>query len=129
VTSDRIPKVGAAGYGGMIGFCNTVFIACGVGLYWHGGSMLALIVFLFGILPGLVTGVALGALAASMAERPVWLRRVALAGPAVGVLLGLAAFFEVTQVFLLAIIPTVVSALILERNTRARSVMPVARLK
>jgi hypothetical protein len=113
----------------MIGFCNTVFVASGVGLYWNGGFVLALVVFLFGIIPGLVTGVALGMLAASMAERPVWWRRLAIAGPAVGVLIGSAAFFEVTQVFLLAIIPTVVSALILERNTRARSVMPVATLK
>ena len=55
-----------------------------------------------------------------MAERPVWLRRVVLVGRAVWALIALAAFFNVMHLFLAAIIPTVVSAFILERNTRAR---------
>jgi hypothetical protein len=59
----------------------------------------------------------------------VWWRRLVLAGTAVAVLLGLAAFFGVTSVFLMAVIPTVVSAFILERNTRVISSMPVATLK
>ena len=122
----RIPRVGAAGYGAMIGFCNTVFIAIGVGLYWNFGFGLAVVVFMFGIVPGLITGAALGALAAAMADRPVWLRRVAIAGCAVAVLLGLAAFFGLTYMFALAVIPTVISALILERNTRSRPAVPVA---
>jgi hypothetical protein len=45
------------------------------------------------------------------------------------VLLGLAAFFGVTHVFMLAVIPTLVSALVLERGTRARPSVPVAILK
>jgi NhaP-type Na+/H+ or K+/H+ antiporter len=131
LTSDpyRIPRVGAAGFGAMLGFCNTLFVATGVGIAWHGGFALALIVFLFGIMPGLITGAVLGWLAARTAERDVWWRRLVLAGSAVAVLLGLAAFFGVTSVFVMAIIPTVVSAFILERNSRVVSSMPVATLK
>ena len=124
-----VSKVGAGEYGGMIGFCNTVFIATAIGIYWNAGFLMAFVVFLIGVMPGLVTGAMLGILAAALAERPVWLRRLAIAGPAVAVLLGLAAVFDVTHVFLLAVIPTLVSALVLERHTRARALVPVAILK
>jgi hypothetical protein len=124
--STRVPTVGAVGFGALIGFCNTLFIAIGLSVGQHGGAFLAMVVFMFGIIPGLITGAALGALAARTAERPVWLRRVVLVGPAVWVLIALAAFFGVMHLFLVAIIPTVVSAFILERNTRARPTVPVA---
>ena len=127
--SPRVPTIGAVGFGALLGFCNTLFIAIGLSLDQRGGALVALLVFMVGILPGLITGGALGALAARTSERRVWLRRVVLVGPAVWVVIALAAFFGVLHLFLVAVIPTVVSAFILERNTRARPTMPVAVVK
>jgi hypothetical protein len=101
----------AVGFGGMLGFFNTLFIAIGVCTYTHEGLGIGIVVFMFGIIPGLITGMSLGAFANATA---------------VGVLLGMAEFFTVGELFLPAVIPTVVCALILERKTRYVAPVPAA---
>jgi hypothetical protein len=116
----------AVGFGGMLGFFNTLFIAIGVCTYTHEGLGIGIVVFMFGIIPGLITGMSLGAFANATAHLQVWLRRLMLCLPAVGVLLGMAEFFTVGELFLPAVIPTVVCALILERKTRYVAPVPAA---
>ena len=116
----------AVGFGGMLGFFNTLFIAIGVCMYTDEGAGVGIIVFMFGIIPGLITGMALGALANANARINVWLRRFLLCLPAIGVLLGMAEFFTVGELFLPAVIPTIVCALILESKTRYVAPVPAA---
>jgi hypothetical protein len=120
------PNTNAVGFGGMLGFFNTLFIAIGVCTYTHEGVGIGVVVFMFGVIPGLITGMSLGAFASGTARLDVWLRRVMLCLPAVGVLLGIAEFFSVGELFLPAAIPTIVCALILERNTRYVAPVPAA---
>ena len=42
----------AVGFGGMLGFFNTLFIAIGVCTYTHDGVGIGIVVFMFGIIPG-----------------------------------------------------------------------------
>jgi hypothetical protein len=119
----------AVGYGGMLGFFNTLFIAIGVCTYTHDGVGVGIIVFMFGIVPGLITGMALGAFANATGHINVWLRRFLLCLPAIGVLLGMAEFFTVGELFLPAVIPTIVCALILERKTRYVAPVPAAKVR
>ena len=116
----------AVGYGGMLGFFNTLFIAIGVCTYTHEGVAIGIVVFMFGIIPGLITGMSLGAFANATGQLGVWLRRFMLCLPAVGVLLGVAEFFTVGELFLPAVIPTIVCALILESKTRYVAPVPAA---
>jgi hypothetical protein len=126
-------KVGAVAYGGMLGFFNTLFIAVGVGSYGGGSGDTSLgigiIVFMFGIVPALVTGMSLGAVAAATDRKPVAVRCAILALPAIAVLLGMAELFDLARMFLLAAIPTVVCALVLERRTRYVAPVPLAVIK
>jgi len=119
----------AVGYGGMLGFLNTLFIAIGVCTYTHDGVGIGIVVFMFGIIPGLITGMSLGAFANATARLDVWLRRFMLCLPAVGVLLGIAELFTVGELFLPAVIPTIVCALILERKTRYVAPVPTATVR
>ncbi|MEO8841494.1 MAG: hypothetical protein ABI591_07630 [Kofleriaceae bacterium] len=119
----------AVGFGGMLGFFNTLFIAIGVATYTHDSFGVGILVFMFGIIPGLVAGMALGAFANATARLDVWLRRLLLCVPAVGVLLGMAELFTVGEMFLPAAIPTIVCALILERNTRYVAPVPAAKAR
>jgi hypothetical protein len=119
----------AVGYGGMLGFFNTLFISIGVCTYTHDGVGVGIIVFMFGIIPGLITGMALGAFANANAHVNVWLRRFLLCLPAIGVLLGMAEFFTVGELFLPAVIPTIVCALLLERKTRYVAPVPAAKVR
>jgi hypothetical protein len=119
----------AVGYGGMLGFFNTLFIAIGVCTYTHDGAGVGIIVFMFGIIPGLITGMALGAFANATGHINVWLRRFLLCLPAIGVLLGMAEFFTVGELFLPAVIPTIVCALLLERKTRYVAPVPAAKVR
>ena len=123
------PNANAVGFGGMLGFCNTLVIAIGVSTYTHENVSIGIAVFMFGIIPGLVTGMGLGAFANATSHLAVWLRRVLLCVPALGVVLGMAECFGVGQLFLPAMIPTMVCALILERNTRYVASIPVAAAK
>jgi ABC-type dipeptide/oligopeptide/nickel transport system permease subunit len=118
----------AVGFGGMLGFVNTLFIAIGVCTYTHEGVGIGVVVFMFGIIPGLITGMALGAFANATAQLAVWMRRLMLCLPAIGVLLGIAEFFTVGELFLPAVIPTIVCALILERRTRYVAPVPAATI-
>ena len=115
-----------ASHGILLGFLNTLFISIGVCTYTRDGLGVGIFIFMFGILPGLITGTALGAMANATARLDVWLRRAILCAPAVGVLLGLAKVFGVTSLFVPAVIPTIVCALILERATRYVAPVPLA---
>jgi hypothetical protein len=119
----------AVGLGGMLGFFNTLFIAIGVCTYAHEGAGIGIVVFMFGIIPGLITGMSLGAFANATGQLDVWMRRLMLCLPAVGVLLGMAEFFTVGELFLPAVIPTIVCALILERKTRYVAPVPAAKVR
>lgn len=119
----------AAGFGGMLGFFNTLFIAIGMCTYTHDSLGVGIVVFMFGIIPGLITGLSLGAFANATAHLDVWLRRIMLCLPPVGVLLGMAKLFTVGALFLPAVIPTIVCALILERKTRYIAPEPIATIR
>lgn len=115
--------------GTLLGALNVFVIAIGLaGLDSH--TEIASLVILFGGLPGLLAGALLGALAAAMATRPVAMRIALLTLPALLVVLGLAYQFGMQSLALVAFIPTVVAALILERWTRvvAPPPVPVARV-
>ena len=112
-------------FGGMLGFLNTMVVAIGTGLYAHDEDA-GLLVFMLGIIPGMITGFVLGALARWSVGSRVWTRRAILGAPAIIVLLALTAFFDVGELFGLASIPTLVCVLILERNTRRVDAVPVA---
>jgi len=120
-----IPRATYYANGGLLGLLNTLFISIGVG--WHESLLVAFCVFLFGMIPGLVIGKVLEALAKATARSNVWWRRLLIGVPAIGGLLGMAATFGVEEFLLPAVIPTIVCALILERNTRYIAAAPVAR--
>jgi Fe2+ transport system protein B len=90
---------------------------------------IGIIVFMFGIVPALITGMSLGAIAVATDRQSFALRCAVLSLPALGVLFGMAELFGVTQLFLLAAIPTIVCALILERRTRYVAPVPMATIK
>ena len=118
----------AVGYGGVLAFCNTMLISCLIGPYIREEISIGFFVFMFGIIPALITGMTLGALADATSRYPVWARIVLLAVPAFAVILGMARMFGETTHFLPALVPTFVCALLLERRTRYRSNVPAARV-
>ena len=118
----------AVGFGGVLGFCNTALISLLIGPASHTSYAIGFFVFMFGIIAALITGMTLGALADATSRYNVWLRLGLIAVPAVAVLLGMAVMFDLGLLFLPAVIPTVVSALLLERRTRYRSNVPVVRV-
>lgn len=119
----------ASGYGALLGFANTFFIAICVGASSDYHLLVAFFTVLFGVMPGLITGFVLGAVATATNRWNPWVRRITLAVPAVAMLLAIAACFGMVRTFLLPIIPTIVAALLLERRTRSAPVVPVAIAK
>ncbi len=122
--------------GAQLGLLNTLFIAFAFGFAFAKSEetqlspwFLALMIFAFGVVPGVVTGMLLGRIGIALARRHVVIRCIALAVPAIGTMLGYAAFFGLASRFALGVIPTVVCALILERATRARSDLPTATVQ
>ncbi|CAN5474894.1 hypothetical protein BH11MYX1_BH11MYX1_47550 [soil metagenome] len=117
--------------GALLGMLNTLFVAIAFSFRfeWHDQVLLATVIFLFGLLPGVLTGMLLGRVGIALARRPVALRCVALALPAIGFMVGWSAMFGLAMRFALGVIPTTVCALILERYTRARSELPAATVQ
>ncbi len=116
--------------GTLLGALNVFVISLGIAGV-EGQPNIAMLVIIFGGLPGVVAGTLLGALAHVMDDAPVPLRIGVLSVPALGVVFGLAHEFRMQDLAMVSCIPTVVAALILERWTRKveAPLVPVARAR
>jgi ABC-type dipeptide/oligopeptide/nickel transport system permease subunit len=108
----------------VLGAANVLVIAIGMGVTAHDSAVISLVI-VFGCIPGLVAGAVLGGVARWTDTRSPWLRATLLAVPGMGVVLFLAAAFDMYDFFLVACIPTLIAALILERWTRRAPAPPV----
>jgi hypothetical protein len=116
--------------GAFIGFVNTLVVAVGLSAVEPRDRFgITLIVTLIGVIPAVLTGVVLGAIAKQLASARVRVRIAVLVPPALAVVGFLAFAFNMTSYFVLACIPTLASALYLERRTRAGAPLPVAVAK
>ncbi len=110
----------------FLGAINVLVVTIAYGL---GGEEGALLVFVFGIVPGMGTGALLGfvgELIVGASDRSLARAR----GAGVGAVAVLGDFFAMHSLILYASIPTLVIATILEQKTRANPVppaIPVAR--
>jgi hypothetical protein len=120
------PESIAVSNGALLGSANALFIALAMSCYTREAAGMAVFVFLIGMVPGLFTGMVLGAIAGLTARRNVWVRRALIAIPALSLVAVLGLFFHVGQMILPAAIPTIVCTLILERSTRYVAPVPVA---
>lgn len=105
------------GQGLLLGVANVVFIACGLAVL-EGELEIAVLVTMFGMVPGAVLGAVLGLIAKATQAHSIWLRRVALIVPAVLLVIWLGSEFTMEDFILVSCIPTVVAAVVLERATR-----------
>jgi hypothetical protein len=113
--------------GMMLGIANAAVIAVGLSAVDPDFRLqMATVVFLFGSLPAILAGAALGRLADALAESRVWVRRLWLVVPAWLVVVVLGVVIGMVEVVFVACIPTTAAALLLEKRTRARSDAPVA---
>ena len=118
--------------GVVLGAANVLVIGIGIGVLRQDLGLTPAVI-MYGGIPGLFAGAVLGVVAQCTEARPPWLRAVVLAVPAVGLVVFLAALFEVFGMYAyvpVACIPTIVAALILERWTRRPppAPVPVARV-
>ncbi|MBL0219349.1 MAG: hypothetical protein IPQ07_36455 [Myxococcales bacterium] len=110
--------------GTLLGALNVFVIAIGMaGVEGH--ANIAMLVILFGGLPGVLAGAGLGALSSVMSTSPPAIRIAVLTMPALGVVFGLAREFGMQDLALVSSIPTVVAALMLEKWTRHVEAPPV----
>jgi ABC-type dipeptide/oligopeptide/nickel transport system permease subunit len=110
----------------LLGAINVLVI--GLGMSFAAGDrelQIAMFVMIFGIVPGVVLGALLGWLAEVMAPLPVWLRRFVLCLPAMLLVMVMAVEFSMQHFILVACIPTLVAAFVLERATRLVATPPV----
>ena len=110
--------------GTLLGALNVIVIALGMAGV-ESQANIAMLVIIFGGLPGVLAGTLLGTLAHVMDDAPVPLRIGVLTVPALGVVFGLAHEFRMQDLAMVSCIPTVVAALILERWTRKIEAPPV----
>jgi hypothetical protein len=110
--------------GTLLGALNVFVIAIGMAGV-EAQPNIAMLVIIFGGLPGVLAGTLLGTLAHVIDDAPVPLRIGVLAVPALGVVFGLAHEFRMQDLAMVSCIPTVVAALILERWTRKVEAPPV----
>jgi len=117
----------AALIGTILGFCNVIFIA--VGLQWRDPHLHSDLVISFGLVPGLITGVVCGWIADATVSLSPWPRRVVLALAPFGMVGFLAGTFDLGQHMLVAMIPTLVAVMLLERWTRSSTPLPAATVE
>lgn len=126
-------RMSPAGLGVLLGALNVLVIAIGMAVsVGHSDTVgVAFFVSIVGILPGVVTGACLGALAGAMKAQPRWLRVPTLLVPALALVAALAITFSLISFAAVSAIPTSVAVLILERWTRERAepVVPPARAR
>lgn len=116
--------------GVVLGALDVFVIATGMADVCHAPSI-AVLVIVFGLVPGIVLGGLLGWLAEVMAPLPVWLRRCVLIVPPLLLVVLLGGELGKEQFIALASIPTLVAALLLEGATRLSVAppLPVARAR
>lgn len=123
--------ISPAGRGVLLGALNVLVIGIALGASMGHGDVLSVAFFvsIVAILPAVVTGACLGALAGSMRAQPRWLRVPLLLVPALALVAALAMTFGLVSFAAVSAIPTSVAVLILERWTRERvePVVPPAR--
>jgi ABC-type dipeptide/oligopeptide/nickel transport system permease subunit len=102
--------------GTVLGVLNVFVIALGMAAY-EGGPAMMFLVTVFGILPGVIAGAALGGLAhvTDSLSRP--LRVAILTLPAIGVVYVLARQFRLDELAYICSMPTAIVAVMLERWT------------
>jgi hypothetical protein len=105
-----------------IGALNVVAVSGAITVMARDFAALVLVVEI-GIVPGVVTGAILGAIAEVSATRAPVLRTLVLAAMAIAVVFGLGTMLCCQECIPLASIPTMISAVWLERRTR-RTVLP-----
>ena len=116
-------------FGGLLGLCNTVLIAIGLSVIEPHDRISAGIAIVFiGSIPGGLTGIVLGSIAGTTAHLAAWQRRLVLIPPAIATVALLSFVCMLTSYFVVACIPTLAAALLLETRTRAtfRSPVPLA---
>jgi hypothetical protein len=91
-------------------------------------GMVALFTMFIGFVPGLLAGAALGGLTGMLADRSPLTRVAILTGAALAVVASLGAWTHNTQLILVAAVPTLISAIVLERWTRHPVELPSARV-
>ena len=114
----------SAGKGFVLAAANVIVIALGIAMMERSGEAAAL-VMMIGMIPGVLAGIVLGLVAGQMEHNSVVARIAALIVPTVGAVILLATEFGMEELIVVASIPSVVSALLLERWTRKVELPPV----
>lgn len=115
----------APALGGWLGLANVVVIAIAFGV--RAGTTEAFsLVLMFGALPGIVTGVSCGALAARTTGAPGWARLATVITPAIAVIAMMGQASGLDAYVPLCALPTLAAAVHLERQTRRRALVPLA---
>lgn len=112
------------GKGFVLAAANVMVIALGIAMM-EGDLEAVPLVAMFGMVPGVLAGIVLGLVAGHMESSGVVARIAALTVPTVGVVILLATEFGMEELILVASIPSVVAALVLERWTRKVEPPPV----
>jgi len=123
--------VKAAGKGFVLAAANVLVIAIGFSVM-EGSAEAGVLVTLIGMIPGVLAGLVLGVFAGLLEASGVPQRIAVLTVPTLGVVVVLASMFGMDELVLLASIPSVVAALVLERWTRKPPPpppVPVARVR
>jgi hypothetical protein len=116
----------ATDLGAILGICNAFVIAIGLAAKLDSSNWLdmTVVIFVVGLVPSMVVGFVLGAIAGRTSEQRRWVRLVVLTVPALATVWGLSCMFDLSPYFTRAAIPTLVATLLLERFTRAQSLLP-----
>jgi len=123
--------VKAAGKGFVLAAANVLVIAIGISVM-EGSAEAGVLVTMFGMIPGCLAGLVLGVFAGHLEASGVPQRVAVLTVPTLGVVVVLASMFGMDELVLVASIPSVVAALVLERWTRKPPLpppVPVARVR
>lgn len=120
----------SVGKGLVLGAANVILIAIGIAMQ-EGSAEAAALVMMIGMIPGVIAGVILGVVGGQIEGYGLVARLAALTLPAVAVVIWLASEFGMEELILVASIPSVVAALLLERWTRkvVMPPVPVAQLR
>jgi len=116
--------VKSAGKGFVLGAANVLVIALGIAMMERAGEAGVLVVMI-GMIPGVLAGLALGVIAGRMESNGVVARVSALIVPTIGVVIFLGTALGMAELIVVASIPSVVAALLLERWTRKVELPPV----
>jgi hypothetical protein len=114
----------------LLGLANTAVVAAGLSAAVGHRDFIAvaMVTFLLGGLPAVLTGAALGRLADRISAVPVWVRRIAITVPAWLVVIALGRWTGMWKFAALACIPTTAAAFALEQLTRAKPAAASARV-